>query len=456
LPKAIPCKKKKKKSGNSYTAHSYFKAKYLVKSLFFLIQNKLGLNSAFGKNIMVLMTGTLISQIIPLLISPILTRIYSPEDFGIFSFFISIVSILSVIITGKYELSVIIPKEDKVAKNLVALCLIITHLVSISGMLIVLLFKEWLSSIMQISNATQVLYFIPLALYLTGIQQTFNYWVNRNGEYSKLANSRIYKSVATSLLSVLFGYFALGALGLILGYIIGVAAGIYFLVKDLRVQFKNNDAITPDGIKFAGNKYIDFPKYMIPAHGLSAGSSNVPVILITNIFGILFSGYFSLINRVFGAPMSVITSSFGDVFREVASKQFLEKGNCNELFVSTAKKLFYIGIIPFTVFFFIAPVMFKIIFGANWEIAGDYAQIMTIMFFFQFIANPLASVTLMANKQKFDLAWQVILSVLIGLSFLIGYFYSDFKLTIILYTITYSIMYIFSFALTYRFSCGRK
>ena len=88
--------------------------------------NKLKPKSEFSRNVLTLMTGTTIAQAIPIAISPILTRIYTPEEFGVFALYLSIIMLFSSLVAGKYELSILIPKHDKNAKNLVLLSISIS------------------------------------------------------------------------------------------------------------------------------------------------------------------------------------------------------------------------------------------------------------------------------------------------------------------------------------------
>jgi O-antigen/teichoic acid export membrane protein len=162
-----------------------------------------------------------------------------------------------------------------------------------------------------------------------------------------------------------------------------------------------------------------------------------------------------LIQRVIGLPMSVISGSISDVFQQKASYEYAKYGNCNDTFVSTFKKLLFISIVPFAIFYYIAPDLFAFVFSEKWRIAGVYAQILTPMFVLQFITSPLSNMFIVAEKQKIDLYLQVFLFVLILLSFYIGkYIFDDIKITLILFSLAYFIGYIIGVFMTYNFSKG--
>lgn len=171
------------------------------------------------------MTGTTIAQAIPIAISPILTRIYTPEDFALY---MAIASILSVVATGRYEMAIMLPKKDEDAINIVALSIAISFFVSFIPFLIVFIFNTQITELLGNPEISNWLYFIPVTVLLTGIYQSFNYWSNRKKQYKRLATSRVIQSSAASATNLGMGFGGFGTSGLILGQILGqsVAATI--------------------------------------------------------------------------------------------------------------------------------------------------------------------------------------------------------------------------------------
>jgi len=401
------------------------------------------------------MSGTFIAQLIPVIISPVLTRIYSPEHFGVFSLFLSIVSFLSVIVTGRYELAIMIPAEEDKAKDVVTLTLIITAVGTVISGILILIFGEAFLSFFNLTAFPQILWFIPATVFFTGFYQIFNYWENRLSRYRILSINRILRSVITSVLSIYLIYFVSPFYGLIIAYFTGLSISTIFLGFDFLRNLERSN-FSSSKLKSIARRFVGFPKYMLPAHTLNTASSNLPMMFITSFFGVVFSGYFALINRVVIGPMSIITSSYADVFRQQASKLYAEKGEFRQLYLKTAKMLFAISVGPILILILIAPFAFKFIFGDEWAVVGEYARIMAVMFLLQFIANPLASAIIITEKQKIDLIWQIFLFVFSNLSIFIGYYFSSFKLAIILFTVVYSLMYIISFCISFHYSGGEK
>ena len=176
--------------------------------------------STFLKSVFTLMTGTTIAQAIPIIASPILTRIYTPEDFGLLALYLSIVSIVGVGITARYELAIMLPKKNKDALNLVVLSIFVSLVISVIVFILVLVSGKSFASILGNELIYPWLYFVPFSLLLTGVYQSFNYWSNRNKKYRRLATNRVVQSTTTAGVNLGIGIIKKGPYGLILGNII--------------------------------------------------------------------------------------------------------------------------------------------------------------------------------------------------------------------------------------------
>ncbi len=421
------------------------------------MSNSLKPKSEFRRNVLTLMTGTTIAQAIPIAISPILTRIFTPEDFGLFAFYIAIVTILAVLATARYELAIVLPKRRDDAYQIVIMSWVISSLVSLLTLFMIWLFESQIVGLLNNSEIANWLYWIPLSIFLTGVYQSLYYWFNREKGYRDMANSRIVQSSTMVVSQVGFGFLTkLSALGLILGQVIGqVLATLYMgqkFIKNTRNMHK------PKRLKqFAlAKRYINFPKFLLIAHTMNATSRQLPSIFFNILFTVTVAGFYMLIQRVISAPLSIIGGTIGDVFRQQASKAYAERGECISEYKNTFKKLLIISVLPFAVFIFIAPDLFAIVFGENWREAGFYAQILTPMFFLQFVTGPLSNMFMIAEKQKLDLFWQTCLLIATGLAFIVGYASKDVMTTIIFFSAAYTLMYSINGVMTWKFAKGFK
>jgi O-antigen/teichoic acid export membrane protein len=414
--------------------------------------------SDYIKNVFTLMTGTALSQLVPIASAPILTRIYDAESFGTFALYMAIVMVAVVAATGRYEQAIILPKQDNESLNIVALCIFLSFFFCLLLVIAILASSDIIAKLSVSSNVQNFLYYLPFSIFLTSIYQSLYYWFNRKKEYKILTNTKIINSFVFVAAQLLLHNFSKD--GLILGYIVGQFTSVTLLIWQTWQYISRLDehiSITRKNISNQAGRYIKFPKFLLIGHVMNTIAGNIPIFLLSSFFGTSASGLYSLTHRVLFVPTSLIGVAISDVFREKAAKDYLDRGHCNELFFKTFKTLFVISILPTLIFLFLSPTFFPILFGQKWAIAGIYAQILTPMFFCHFITIPLCSMFMIAEKQELDLAWQVVGMIFAVSSIWIGYhyFHSDI-VAVSLFSLSFSILYSASGVMGYQFSLGNK
>lgn len=407
--------------------------------------------STYARNVLTLMTGTGLAQAIPIAISPILTRLYSPDEFGLFALFTAIVSIAAVLVTGRYEQAILLPRQERDAAHIAVLVVMLSGFISICLLVIISLFNLQIALLLGNPKLAPWLYWMPVSIFLLGTYQGLNYWSNRRAQYRRLAISRTVQSGSASLAQL--GYSGIEALSLVGGQVTGqvlatsVLAGL--ICREDHRRIRNLSPLR--GLALA-RKYINFPKYLIVAHGFNTASGQMPVLLLNALFSATTAGFFTLTQRVMGAPMALVAGALGDVFRQEASQAYIRQGNCVTIYRKTLKRLLVISILPFCMFFIVAPDAFAFIFGGQWRVAGEYAQILMPKLFFDFLAGPLSAMFVIAEKQRFDLLWQMgLVSVAVG-SFYIGYWFSDVKTALACYVISCCFMQVINLFMSYSFA----
>ncbi len=410
---------------------------------------------SFRANLVTVLTGTTIAQAIPIVASPVLSRIYTPNDFGVYALFISITTIIAVLVTGRYELAIMLPEKDGESVNVLALSIIISAIVCLATLLIVSLLNNQLTNILGNPQISDWLYLVPLTAFLIGVYQTFSYWQNRKRRFKNLSLNRVVQSSVSVGSNLGLGLFHFGASGLIVGNVLARFVTTAFMGWNIWTEDKATvSAIRRDRITHYLVKYKDFPRYSGPADFINAVSNQAPVVLLGIFFGSIIVGNYSFTLSVLAAPISLISASVFEVFKERAASDFREHGNCRDIYVKTFKVLFYAPLIPFVIFFFVAPELFAFVFGAKWRLAGDYARILSVMYFLRLSASPLSYVFYIAGKQAYDLVWQIVLFVLAVCSILIGGYLKSVETGLVCFSLCYSGMYIIYLLTSYRLSKG--
>lgn len=413
--------------------------------------------SAYARNVLTLMTGTSLAQAIPIAISPILTRLYTPEEFGRFALYMAVALIASVLVTGRYELAILLPRQDRDALHIAALAIALSIAISAVLLLVVLFFAQPIAVLLGDAALAPWLYWVPASTLLLGLYQSLNYWSNRKAQYKRLAISRTVQSGSAALAQLGSGYAGSGAVGLVGGQITGQVLATSVLARLIwREDHGLIRTLLPLRSVALAKKYINFPKYLIVAHGFNTASGQMPVLLLSALFNTTAAGFFTLTQRVMAAPMALVAGALGDVFRQEASQAYMHQGQCKAIYQKTFKRLLLLSAVPFTIFFFVAPALFALMFGEQWRVAGEYAKILTPMAFFQFVTSPVSQVAVIAGKQKIDLIWQIVLFFLLSSAFFVGKFIDDLRTTLIIFSVVYSVMYIVSGFVNYKLSMGEK
>lgn len=414
--------------------------------------------SDFAKNVVTLITGTALSQLIPIMITPLLTRMFTPEDFGVYGLYIAICSILAIVVTGRYEIAILVPEKDEDAINILALSVGLNLVISTILFLMIYLFKSELSILLDNSRISGWLYFIPLTTFLMGSYQSLNYWANRKSLYSQMASSRVIQTTSSSSIQLTFGsLIKLGYLGLILGQLIGQLISSLFLLNVLLKKDRDKlRQVNKNKVNYVASRYKDFPKFLIVSHGFNAASAQAPMILLNALFTASVSGLYMLTNRVLTSPITLISKAIGDVFRQQASIEYAQTKQCKEVYRQTFTKLFLLSIIPFSLLFIFSEQIFSIVFGEEWAKAGLITKILVPTFFMRFISSPLSSMFMLAEVQKLDLYWQLCLFILVLVSFATGYYFKSYLLALVLFSATYCLMFSINLYISYALASGKK
>jgi O-antigen/teichoic acid export membrane protein len=401
------------------------------------------------------MTGTTIAQAIPIAISPILTRIYTPEDFGVFALYMAIASIISVIVTGRYELAIMLPRRDDDAAHIVVLSLIITITISFSVFIFVYLFNKEISKLLENSEISLWLYFIPLTILLTGIYQTLNYWKNRNKEYHNIALSRVTSTSTNAVINLLSLIQKIGSAGLILGSIIGQFFGTIVLLRSNKNLFSINFKTVR--IIALAKKYKKFPLINSLHAFINILKNNIAQIFISLKYTSEILGYYYFVIRIMQVPSSIIQSSLAQVFYKKASEKYNNDKNIQIMVSQLILNLVKFAVLPAAVLFFYSVDIFIFIFGEDWHIAGDFGQVLVPYIFFHFIASPLGMIPLITNQQGSAFYWGLAESILFVSVFVFGYYiFNDIYNSLILLSVVFSMYFPIYFRWIYLISKGTK
>lgn len=367
-------------------------------------------SSSFAANVLTMMTGTAVAQVIPLLASPLLTRLYTPTDFAVLAVFVSLAGPLFVLGTGRYELAVMLPASEQDAADVAWLALGLSGVIALALGGVVWLFHQPIAALLGNPAVSTWLYGLPLAVVLNAICQVCNYWFNRHQQYRQMAGVAVTQQGSGAAAMIALGWAGASG-GLVAGTLAGqsVAAGVSAW-RALRWDGAPFGAPSPRRLRNAAFRYRQFPAFNLPYSLMASFASGFVVLALSTFHHIAAAGFLGLARRMVLAPVTLLGASLGQVFFKEAAVSFgtqrLENLT-NRLLIAIAE----IGVPCFAFFAFWAPDAFAIIFGEAWREAGSFAvAFLPVAFCFLFTSWP-ERIYEIAQKQHRALTIQVIADV---------------------------------------------
>lgn len=356
------------------------------------------------------MIGSLFAQLIGLVFYPLITRIYTPEEFGIFSLVSSTVSLILVISALRYEQAIMLPDDERDAASILLLSLIILCCTSGLSLPIFMCGGNIIATILNSPLISAYLIIVPIGVFCQGLYIIFRMWGVREKQFGVQAITQATQSGTASCLKFGLGtIFSPGAWGLLIGQYIGEIIGtLYLLYNILRFDLKRiRLGASLQRIKHVASRYKKFPLFDSSSAFLEKLSTILPVYLLTLFFSTTVTGYYSLGYHMLQLPIGLIAMSIRYVFFQHAVEA-RNAGNLNTILQDIVTCLVLIATLPFLTLIFIGNDLFSIVFGSAWSEAGVYVQILAIWSLFWFITSALQVMIPVLEIQKFGLKFNLL------------------------------------------------
>lgn len=398
--------------------------------------NKIFRNEFFV-NVLTLFSGSTLAQLIPFLIYPLLSRLYTPEDFGTLALFSTITSITSVFATGKYELAIMLPAKKANAINITGFCIFLIAAFWVLTMIISLSFGRQIASGLGNPELHPWIYLIPFSIAFYSVFHVMTSILNREKHYRSMAASKVVQSVSTSTIKLAGGFMQVGRGGLITGTVFGQMMSAGFLFH----RFSQNNRrwtrlLSIKRIKEQLNKYVYFPKYTM-FHVLSnTVSAGLPIFIFTRFFSTHQTGLYSMSYNLAFIPISLFAAAVGQVLYQNLSEKVNSQQKLSTLARDTTKTLILLAFIPFILIFLFAPSIFEVLLGKEWTTSGEFQRIILPWLFMVLITSPLSFIPNIFGKQKKAMFIEFISFVLRILALAAGVYYNSLIMGLILFSLT--------------------
>lgn len=407
--------------------------------------------SSYLKAITTLVSGSVIAQVFTLICSPILTRICSPEDLGIYSLVTSAVTMFGTIMSLRYELCIVSESEEKKVWPLIKLsaylCIALSIIIACGYLVYFYLIDV---------NANSILLAVTtgLLVLLMGFINIVTAFNNRQQDYKLITKTYVVRVFCQNVCNLIASFIGAGAVGLsfsqFIGYIAGVRGQIKPMLKHkgriLHASSKEVKAVACDNRKQA---LVSAPATL--ANGLSYSLINY---FIEALFTTAVVGYYSISYRILGLPATIISTNVSRVFLEKASREYQEKRHFKKSYLYTVALLAAIGVLIGAVMILTAPKLCELVFGPGWGVAGVYIRLLTPMFILRFIAGGVNCAAIIVNKQQYDFFIQSLLTItVVGLFIYASVNSLSIENFLTWVNLAFSIIYIVYLFLSWRCAC---
>lgn len=416
-----------------------------MKSLLVKINNKLNAQGGFLKAVSVLVGGTAFAQLIGFLCLPILTRLYTPEDYSVLGVYVAIVAILAVISCLRFDIAIPIPENENDGKALLLLSFLSNTIFSIILYIVLFISYPYIQHYKIIDQLSYWIWLIPLGVFVSGFYSALQFWATRHKRFKDIAKTRMTQAISGNAASLAGGMFSVGFGGLIVGQLLNFSGGLFKLAVSAK---KDLASVKSSPLKATFTKYSKFPKYSILEALFNTSAVQLPLIIIAIFLIGPEVGYLMMSMKILGIPMSLIGRAMSQVYLSHAA----EYHKAGKLYYYTKQvliKILKIIIVPFALLALMSPYIFNYIFGEKWEGLGDYILIMIPWYFFQILSSPISMALHVINLQDLALFLQIlgfVVRVLVllvvaflGSKFIVEYyilsgmiFYTIYLITIVL------------------------
>lgn len=416
------------------------------------IRNRLG-KSSFLKAIVLLAGGTAVAQITAIAVSPIISRLFTPEDIGVLSVYTSTLSMLASFATMKFDMAIPIADDDDNAINIMGLSILSALVISAIVLLLTLSSGDTFVSILDAAPLRPYLWLLSIGVIAIGLYTTILHWAMRKRDYRSITKTKVNQGFAKAVVQVGSGVLGFGPVGLIIGEIFGQALGTSTLAKRLftseRLLIKE---INVRHMKSMASRYRKFPLISSWSTLLNTAGLQMPVLILSALYGSGVTGSFGFAKKIVSVPLSFIGIAISQAFfSEGASLSKDDPEKLLRLTIKTAKRLLVLGFAIASILIVLGPWLFALVFGPAWQEAGVYAQVLSFMLIVRFAVNPISQALSIIEKQGTQFLLDLVRLLLVFAAF---YLSKLLGLTafgaVVMYTVAMTIVYSITYLVIIR------
>lgn len=392
-----------------------------------------------------------VAILIPVFASPIITRLYTPVEYAVLAAYFLVVTLAAPAAMLRYEVAIIMPRRRSQTATIAGLSALCAFALAGGLAVVMILAPDLVPRLVGQPDLRNLQLLAPVGILFSALSTIFQYLGLREGAYKILAASRIVGASLTSLVAIGGGLMGFSVATLLVAQIVGGAGTVLVLTPALGRYLRFLPAaVAWKRLRWMANRYRRYPLISLPSDVLGTLGVQGYVLAISVLFGSAALGAMSLGQRIVGTSSSVLGKGIGDVFRREAARQWNENGHFEHFYIATLLWMTLFAVIIYGPLLVLGPWIFRIVFGADWAVAGHYVSILSPFFAFQFIGGNLSHTIYIVERQDIDIYVQSSLLAVLGAATLAGMH----SRSIDVFLITMSALMCVVYA-TYIFICWR-
>lgn len=386
-------------------------------------------HSRFARNVVVVASGTAGAQAITMVFAPLITRIYSPDAFGLLGTFSAIAVVAASVAALAYPIAIILPRDDHDALGLAKLSAILSCGIALLAAALLAVGGGWLSMSLGIESAAGYFFLIPVFMLFAAWKEIAQQWLIRKKEFLVIARSAVVHSLAVNSAKTGVGWLhPAGVVLIVLATLAEVFYAALLLIGAARryqpCSAERKEIELPSLWELA-YRHRDFPLYRAPQNFINGASASLPVLMLAAFFGPAEAGFYTLSKMIMGMPSNLLGKAVSDVFYPRITKAAQDGEDLLGHILRATGILFAIGIVPFGLLVLFGPWLFSFVFGGDWAMAGEYARWLALFFLFNFINKPCVAAVPALGIQRGLLVYELFSTGGKVLGLFIGFYWLD-------------------------------
>jgi O-antigen/teichoic acid export membrane protein len=351
----------------------------------------------FIRHVTILSGASVAAQLINIAVMPVVSRLYTPADFGVLALYNSLVGLLATVSGFRYYLVLPLARRERYIHAIAWLSFIAQCICTLLFAVIIELTKKYVAGT-SYDALLPYRWLIPLGVLCVGIYNLLVQWAITKREFAVIARTKLVQTLSRAMIFIACGLAGVAPAGLLLGFVAGQSAGSTSLFRSIK---KKTDKVrfSLTHIKRAALSYRKMFLYETPAAFINMSGTYMLPIIMTYFWLPDEVGSFSMAQQVLALPSIVVGTAIGQVFIQRCSQAKYD-GNVGEIYLKTLEALFVAGVGPILLISMVAPSLFPVVLGSKWVQAGRFAMLLSPWIAMNFVYSPLSMIYVIMMLQR--------------------------------------------------------